>query len=118
MRATEFINEGTMHPWHKRCIAGLKSLDGIGQYYELYRFGLAMAQVGRQGEEILGEPDGVTEDNPTTLSYTDAEEKIVNDALKLTGHVARTITTMPSEEPEDTNIQSPIQPRGPIKRRN
>lgn len=118
MRAKDFIKEGKMHPWHSRCIPGLKSLDGIGQYYDIYRFGLAMAQVGRKNDPLLGEPDGVTEDNPTTLSYTDAEEKIINDALKLTGHTARIITTMASEEPEDTNTQSPVQSRGPIKRKN
>ena len=118
MRAKEFINEATMHPWHARCIPGMKSLDGIGQYYEIYRFGLAMAGAGNKKDQILGEPDGVTEDNPATLSYTQAEEDIINTALKHTGNTAKTLTTMKSEEPEDTYFQSPVQPRGPVKRRS
>ena len=118
MRAHEFLKEGKMHPWHERCIAGMKSLVDVGQYYDLYRFGVAMAQVGREGDPLLGTPDGVTEDNPTTLSYTDADEHIVNAALKLTGHTAKTITTMPSEEPTDTNKISPVAKLGPVKRKS
>jgi len=117
MRANEFIKEGKMHDWHKACIPGMKSLDGIGQYYEIYRFGLAMAGAGRN-EPHLGEPDGVTEDNPTTLSYTQGDEDIINAGLKRIGATARLITPRLSTEPTDTNKQSPVQPRGPVKRKS
>lgn len=117
MRAHEFINEGRMHDWHKACIPGMKSLDGIGQYYDIYRFGLAMAGAGR-GDQIMGSPDGVTEDNPTTLSYTQGDEDIINAGLKHIGATARLITPRLSTEPSDTNKQSPVQPRGPVKRRS
>ena len=97
----------------------MKSLDGIGQYYDIYRFGLAMAAAGANGNNVfLGEPDGVTEDNPTTLSYTQADEDIINGGLKRIGATARLITNRLSTEPTDTNKQSPVQPRGPVKRRN
>jgi hypothetical protein len=117
MKASEFINEGTMHDWHKQSIPGMKSLDGIGQYYDLYRFGLAMAAAGREEHPFLGEPDGVTEDNPTTLSYTEADEKIINAGLKRVGKTARQITSRLSAEPADTNTQSIIAVRKPLPRR-
>jgi hypothetical protein len=118
MRAKEFIKEGTMHDWHKQGIPGMKSLDGIGQYYDIYRFGLAMAAAGNPKDPILGEPDGVTEDNPTTLSYTQADEDIINAGLKRIGKTAKQITPRISAEPTDTNVQSPVQPKGPVRRKN
>lgn len=118
MRAREFIKEGEMHSWHKQGIPGMKSLSNIGQYYEIYRFGIAMAQVGNDKDKPLGDAHGVTEDEPTTVSYTQADEDIINAALKRTGHGARQITSRTSAEPSDTNTQSPIQARPPIKRRS
>lgn len=117
MRAYEFIKEGKMHAWHQRCIPGMKSLDSVGQYYELYRFGIAMAAVGRDGDPVLGDPDGVTEDNPTTLSYTSADEDIINKALKRTNHTSSQVTTSKSEEPIDTNVKSPVANLGPVRRK-
>lgn len=118
MRAKEFIPEGTMHSWHKQGIPGMKSLDGIGQYYDIYRFGLAMAAAGNPDDPMLGDSDGVTEDNPTTLSYTQADEDIINGGLKRIGATAKQITSRLSAEPSDTNKQSPVQPRGPIRRKS
>lgn len=118
MRAHEFITEGEMHDWHQRCIPGMKSLTGVGQYYELYRFGIAMAQAGRDNDPMLGSPDGVTEDNPTTLSYTQADEDIINKALSRTGYASKNITTMASEEPTDTHRVSPVANLGPVKRKS
>jgi len=106
-----------MHDYHKASLPGLKSLDDTGQYYDIYRFGLAMAAAGRPEDPFLGDADGVTEDNPTTMSYTPAEEDIINQALKRTGHTARQITTPKSEEPKDTHKQSPVATRGPLPRR-
>jgi hypothetical protein len=118
MRASEFLSENEMHDWHHQGIPGMKSLDGVGQYYEIYRFGIAMAAAGRDGDPILGEPDGETEDSPTTLSYTDADEKIINTALKRIGKTARQITSYGSQEPSDTYTTSPVGKRGPIPRRS
>lgn len=117
MRAHEFITENEMHDWHSQGIPGMKSLTGIGQYYEIYRFGLAMAAAGRGDDEFLGDTRGDFEDDPTTMSYTQADEDIINAALKRTGHSAKQLTTRQSAEPIDTNKQSPVQPRGPIKRK-
>jgi hypothetical protein len=116
MRAKEFIFEGKMHSWHVRGIPGMKSLDSVDQYYDIYRFGLAMAAAGDPAYPALGDPEGVTENNPTTLSYTQADEDIINSALRRTGKTARQITPRVSAEPEDTNKQSPIQPKGPVRR--
>jgi hypothetical protein len=118
MRAKEFISEGEMHNWHKQGIPGMKSLTSIGQYYDIYRFGLAMAAAGNPDDPVLGEPDGVTEDNPTTLSYTQADEDIINGGLKRIGATAKTITSRTSAEPTDTNTQSIVGKRGPLPRRS
>jgi hypothetical protein len=116
MRASEFITENEMHEWHKQGIPGMKSMDGIGQYYELYRFGIAMAAAGNPDYPFKGDAAGETEDNPTTVSYTDADEEIINGGLARLGKTARQVTSRLSKEPRDTNIQSPVQPRGPVKR--
>jgi hypothetical protein len=119
MRANEFITEdeeSQMHDWHQRCIGGMRSMPEINQYYDLYRFGMAMASAGRD-HPINGDAYGKTGDNPTTLSYTDGEEKIVDAALKKMGKTSKRITTRKSEEPVDTNHQSIVATRKPLPRR-
>jgi len=118
MRANEFITEGKMHDWHYQGIPGMKSLTGVGQFYELYRLGLAMACVGREEDSVLGDSVGVTQDNPVTLSYTQADEDIINKALQLMGKTATQITTMGSAEPTNTNSKSPVAKLGPVRRKN
>ena len=108
MRAKEFISEAELNDWHKQAIPGLRSLTGVNQYYELYRFGIAMAGAGRTDEPNMTDPFGITADNPTTSSYTDAEEKIINDALKHSKKTAKKMSSKQSEEPTDTYTQSPV----------
>jgi hypothetical protein len=117
MRASEFITEGEIHAWHHQGIPGLKSLEGVNQYYDLYRLGMAMAAGGRPEHPFKGDPDGVTGDNPTTLSYTQADEDIINAGLKRVGKTAKQITSRLSSEPTDTNHQSIVATRKPLPRR-
>jgi hypothetical protein len=77
-----------------------------------------MAAVGRPEDPILGEPHGDTENDPTTLSYTDADENIINQALKRIGKTSRQVTPQRSKEPEDTYTRSPINNPGPIRKRS
>lgn len=107
-----------MHNWHQDGIVGMKSLIGVDQYYMLYRFGLAMAAAGREKDPPIGAPRGDTEDNPTTLSYTDADEKIINDALKRIGKEYKQMTPRRSREPDDTYNVSPVNNPGPIRRKS
>ncbi len=116
MRSKEFINE--MHDWHKAAAPGLKSLTNIGQYYEIYRFGLILAALGQNKDPVTGSFRGDSEDNPTTLSYTDVEEKMIMDALKKMGASYTQLTGRASAEPHDTNTVSPLTPKGPVKRKN
>lgn len=118
MRAHEFITENKMHDWHSQCIPGMKSLAGIGQYYEIYRFGIAMAGAGRTEDDQLGDPHGEFEDDPTTMSYTQADEDIINAALKRIGHSAKQLTSRQSAEPTDTYKKSPVANLGPVKRKS
>jgi hypothetical protein len=118
MRAYEFLSESEMHDWHKQGLPGMKSLHNVGQYYDIYRLGLAMAGAGNKKDPLSFEPDGVTEDNPTTLSYTQAEEDIINAALKHIGASATQISSRISSEPTDTYHKSPVANLGPVKRKS
>ena len=117
MRAHEFLSESEMHDWHKQGIPGMKSLTGVNQYYDLYRFGMELAAAGAP-DSIEGNTEGVTGDNPTPVSYTSVDNDIIEKALKRTGRTATTISDPQSREPKDTNVQSPVQPRGPVKRKS
>jgi hypothetical protein len=119
MKAKDFINEAQqaeMHAWHQRCIGGMRAMPDLDQYYDLYRFGMAMASAGRD-HPVNGDAYGHTGDSPTTLSYTDGEEKIVDAALKKMGKSSKRITTQKSEEPVDTNTKSIVGTRKPLPRR-
>jgi hypothetical protein len=118
MRAKEFIPEGDMHDWHRAAIPGMRAMDGIGQYYELYRFGISMAGAGRPDQEINGDAYGVSGEAPTTYSYTDADDKIVTDALKHLGKESKQLSGNKSREPKDTQTKSPVANLGPVKRKN
>lgn len=118
MRASEFITEGEMHPWHKQGIPGLRTLDGTNQFYDLYRFGVALAGVGRDSDKTLGDKRGPTQDNPVTLSYTAEDDKIVTSALKKMGKSSSKVTSQQSAEPVDTDIKSCVANLGPVKRKS
>lgn len=113
MRASEFITEG-MTDWQLRAISGMKTIDGANQFYDLYRFGLAMADVGNVNEFT---PTGTTEDHPVIVGYTDADEDIINSALKKVSKTATNITGRHNCEPIDTNTLSVVASRKPLPRR-
>jgi hypothetical protein len=77
----------------------------IDQYYQMYRFGIAMA-----GEPEKSAPKaGPAKDMPTVWMYTDAEEEIVNKASKNQGIKGKTIVDKgPSSEVKTVNTVSPV----------
>lgn len=118
MRAHEFITENEMHQWQKDALPGLKSLND-DSYYELYRLGITMAGAGRDDANQAEENNaGPAADNSLTLSYSDADEDIINLALKKHGLSARNVTPTGSREPKDTMTLSPVANLGPVKRKN
>jgi hypothetical protein len=115
MRANEFINESEVHDWHLDAIPGLRSLE-MNQFYELYRFGLAMASHG--GDNGNADKEGPFPATPATASYSDGDEKIIKAALKTVGKKAKNMSTKSSDEPPDTNHQSIVATRKPLPRRS
>jgi hypothetical protein len=110
MRAREFVTEaanGVLHDYQEKALAGAKVFPNMDQFYELYRFGLAMA----------GSPDFPDYDptsaspagnHPSTVSYTKGEEDIIQAALKKMGKDQYHLTSAGSSEPKDTNNISPV----------
>ena len=82
-----------------------KQFKGIDQYYQMYRFGIAMA-----GEPEKSAPkEGPAKDVPTVWMYTDADEEIVNKAAKNQGITGTTIVAKgPSSELKSVNTVSPV----------
>lgn len=77
----------------------------IDQYYQMYRFGIAMA-----GEPEKSSPkEGPAKDMPTVWMYTDADEEIVNRAAKNQGIQGKTIVSKGnSSELNSVNKKSPV----------
>lgn len=82
-----------------------KQFQGIDQYYQMYRFGIAMA-----GEPEMSAPsEGPAKDVPAVWMYTDADEEIVNKAAKNQGISGKTIVPKgPSSELDSVNKTSPV----------
>ncbi|MCX7592610.1 MAG: hypothetical protein N2235_02400, partial [Fischerella sp.] len=71
MRAKEFIIEeksGLNHEYVSRPVRAFLKYPKLDQYYEVYRFGIAVAS--EPGHESNGEILGPTKDNPITVCYT------------------------------------------------
>lgn len=85
MRAKEIITE-EMHDYHEKSMPGMKAYPTVDQYYDLYRFGIAMAASGHEG--MKGEERGEYEVDPLTLSYTEVDEKIITKACSKMGVTA------------------------------
>lgn len=79
----------------------------MDQYYELYRFGLAMAG-SPDYEDHDFKASGPLRNHPATFSYSKADEEIIQTALKKMGKEGQQITAAGSREPEDTNVKSPV----------
>lgn len=110
MRAREFMTEEThtnLHSYQEKALSGAKVFPNMDQYYELYRFGIAMAGSPDYPEDA---PDasGPAGNHPTTLSYSKADEEIIQRALKKVGKSDHQLTSAGSSEPDDTNRVSPV----------
>lgn len=127
MRAYEFIIENDMNQWQKDAVPGLKAISTLSsdRFYDLYRLGISFASAGQSESENEGEPTnpgqtnkGPAEEEGLTISYSDADEEIINTALKQHGLSGRNITKLGSQEPTDTMTTSPVANLGPVKRKS
>jgi hypothetical protein len=107
MRASEFLNEdkvAKIPDIHIPAINDLAAIDGVGQFYGLYRMMIVAA----------GHPDGespiesVLGDVPVAMPYTDHDKELLIKSAKRMGGKMRFITGAGSEDAADSNIKSPI----------
>jgi hypothetical protein len=113
MKIIEVIVESKLRKTVKLAMSNLHSWPSTyNDPYMAYRFGLAMASAQRGDTEI----EGVFGPETTTMSYTDADEKLVQMAAASLGLTSRNNTGRGSEENPAVNINSPVKPRGPIRK--
>lgn len=118
MRAKEFIVEYHLplnftHP----SMQNARYLPNIDKYYELYRLGMDMAQVGSDGK-IEGPADSKPGGEAAVMvGYSDADEHIINTALKHRGHKQVKSSKGKSRELDDTFAVSPVAKFKPTRRR-
>lgn len=107
MKIYEIITEGTDKklPKTSREAAPHAKQMHIDQYYQMYRFGIAMAGEPEKSAPIAGP----AKDMPTVWMYTDAEEDMVNKAAKNQGISSETVVAKgPSSELKIVNTVSPV----------
>ena len=103
MRAKEFITEREM-PQRKSMTMStafefptMPSSDG----YQVYRFGMAMANHEQP-------PYGPAGQHAVISAYTPEEEEIIHAAERATGHKGRLLADRGSQEPKNTETVSPV----------
>lgn len=103
MRAKEFITERSFSKRKSGAMSttfqfpSMPSSDG----YQVYRFGLAMAN----HEEP---PYGPTGQHAVISAYTPEEEEIIHAAEQATGHKKQIVADRGSHEPDSTGTASPV----------
>lgn len=134
MRAREFITEQSLDQIHDGLDVVNKSLPNTfvipelknNDFYDLYRFGVAIAAV--RGEQ--GSSDGVQNGNEPKFRATSAWgeqqivssfdpniDKVIDTALSKVGkHGKKAVSTPGSDEMDDTEYQSPMKPFKGYKR--
>jgi hypothetical protein len=106
MRAIEFIKESL----NKFSAKKSDTMPTTFEYpdmisanpYDMYRFGLAMA------DHTSPPPEGALSNHGIVVAYTPEEEAVIKAAEKVTGHHGRLASNRGSREPKDTNVTSPV----------
>lgn len=119
---TEQGGQGSLQPGVARALPNALSFPNLSNQdpYLQYRFGLALAAAKAESEGLVEfDVESAFGENLTIVARSAAEEEIVRLAQKLDprGNNVKTVSTRPSEESPDVNKQSPMAPKGPIKRK-
>lgn len=119
MKVNEIITEAhsRLRQGVERSIPDLEVYDQLDNSnpYRAYRFGVAMAV----GPESHMDPEGPVGSKFVTIGYTSADREIIDKAKKLIGVTGEVRSSGDkSLEMPYVNTQSPMQPKGPVKRKN
>ena len=90
--------------------------DLSNNFYAMYRFGVSMAMSPLNTSKIPS--TSVLGNDLMTVGYTEEEREIIMKSAQAMGIKSIQVTDKQSKEPKDTNTQSPVQPKGPIRRKN
>ena len=128
MRAREFITEQSLGQIHDGLDIASKSLPNTfvipelknNDFYQLYRFGVAIAAVrGEQGrgDGVIDEPQpdfkaaSAWGEQQVVSSFDPNIGNVIDKALSLVGkHGKKAVSTPGSDEMDDTEYQSPVKP--------
>lgn len=126
MRAKEFITEQRLDQVHDGLDVVAKSLPQAfvisdlknQDFYDLYRFGVAVADVrGNEGSDDVNrfKPEFKAEsdwgENEIIVSYDPTIEGVISKALKKVNKGGKKqVANFPSEEMDDTTKTSPLKP--------
>jgi hypothetical protein len=117
MKINEIVTEEKLRKGSRSSLPNMQSypkLDNNANPYLAYRFGM----------ELAGSPDiDMPERGPigsefTTIGYSDADQKIIDHASKKFGLKRKTHGGKGSAELDAINNTSPVQARGPIKKKS
>jgi len=95
-----------VHDHYQAAIKGMETYPNDTSYYTMYRFGIDMAR-GTQEHHPYDSASPVG-NQMTTVAYTDAEQKIINNSKKNIGLTSKTLTSKDSNERNDTHTKSPV----------
>ena len=107
MRAKELISENRVAKipdTYVPAISDLAAVDGIDQYYELYRMMIVAAghpTVQTPVKSVLGHV-------PVAMPYTQHDKENLIKSAKRMGGKMRFVTGNGSEDPADSNVKSPV----------
>lgn len=126
MRAKEFIKEQKLSDMHDGLDVAAKSLPNTfvipdlknQDFYELYRFGVAIADVrGQQGTDNVNNykpefrPETSWGENQVISSFDPNVGEVIDQALKKVNKSGKkAVSTPKSDELDDTMTVSPIKP--------
>lgn len=109
MRAKEFITEHSKrHDFHDPSLPRARTIPDMDQYYEFYRFSIDMAQAGSEDGISNKGSAFPTHDYVVALGYSDADDEIINKAIKKRGYKQTMTSSGRSQEQSDVNATSPI----------
>lgn len=104
MRAREFIVEREMPERKSSTMPLSKHYPDMpsSDPYLAYRFGVAMA------DHTINYVEGPSAQHAVVVAYTPEEEQIIQGGERQTGHRGLTLTDRGSNEPNSTNVTSPV----------
>jgi len=70
--------------------------------YDIYRFGIAMA------DHTSPPAEGIINNHGLIVAYAPEEEAVIRAAEKVTGHRGKLVSNRGSSEPKSTNVTSPV----------